>query len=90
MFHGASLSDVLAARQELEGPLRGFRLAITGSSREIRSAAWQPGFSEEANALFRERVEPEVEEIEEAVRANRSGDFAKQRNTPLELFFDLA
>ena len=70
MFEEASLADVLAIRRELEGPLRGFRLAVRDFSREIQSAAWEPGFSEEADALFREKVEPEVEKIEEAVREN--------------------
>lgn len=76
MFEEASLSDVLAIRQELEGPLRGFRLAIRGFSREIQSAAWEPGFPEEADALFREKVKPEVEKIEEAVRGNGLGNLA--------------
>lgn len=66
------MSDVLAIRRELEGPLRGFRLAVSGFSREIRSAAWEPGFPEEADALFRERVEQEVGRIEEAVWENGS------------------
>jgi hypothetical protein len=61
---------VLAIRRELEGPLRGFRVAVSGFSREIRSAAWEPDFPEEAEALFRERVEQEVARIEEAVREN--------------------
>jgi len=72
LFEEASLSDILAIRRELEGPLRGFRLAVSGFSREIRSAAWEPGFPEEADALFRERVEQEVGRIEEAVRENGS------------------
>ena len=76
MFEEASLSDVLAIRRELEGPLRGFRLAIRGFSREIQSAAWEPDFTEEADALFREKVKPEVEGIEEAVRANGYGSVA--------------
>ncbi len=75
-FEEASLSDVLAVRRELEGLLRGFRLAIRGFSREIRSAAWEPGFSEEADALFRERVKPEVEKIEEAIKENGLGKLA--------------
>jgi hypothetical protein len=70
LFEQASLSDVLAVRRELEGPLRGFRLALSGFSQQVRSAAWEPGFPEEADALFRERVEPEVERIEEKVREN--------------------
>jgi hypothetical protein len=72
LFERASLSDVLGIRRELERPLRGFRLAVSGFSREIRSAAWEPGVPEEADALFRETVEPEVQRIEEAVRENNS------------------
>ncbi len=72
LFERASLSDVLAVRRELEAPLRGFRLAVSGFSREVSSAAWGPGFPEEADALFRERVEPQVEIIEEKVREDAS------------------
>lgn len=72
LFERASLSDVLAARRELEGPLRGFRLTVSGYAREVRSATWEPGFPEEADALFRERVEPQVEIIEEKVREDTS------------------
>jgi hypothetical protein len=72
LFEEASLSDVLAIRCELEGPLRGFRLAVSGFSREVRSAAWEREFLEEADALFREKVEPEVQRIEEAVSENAS------------------
>jgi hypothetical protein len=71
LFETVSLSDVMDIRRVLEGPLRGFRLAIAGFSGEIRSAAWDPGFPDEADALFREKVEPEVERIEEEeVRQN--------------------
>lgn len=72
LFERASLSDVLAIRRELEEPLRGFRLTVSDFSREIRSASWDPEFPEEADALFRERVEPKVEIIEEKVRENAS------------------
>jgi hypothetical protein len=72
LFEQATLSDVLAIRGELEGPLRGFRIAAVDFSREIRSAPWEPGFAEETDALFREKVEPEIERIEQAVRENRS------------------
>lgn len=75
-FEEASLSDVLAVRRELEGPLRGFRLAIRSFSREISSAAWEPDFSEEADALFREKVKPEVDWIEESIRDNGLGKLA--------------
>ena len=59
-------------RRDLERPLLGFRNAIADYSREIRSAAWESGFAEEADILFREKVEPEVASIEQAVRENRS------------------
>ena len=70
LFETANLSDVLDVRRSLEHPLRGFRLAISGFSKEIRSAAWEPGFPDEADALFREKVKPEVERIEEEVKQN--------------------
>lgn len=72
LFEQAMLSDILAIRRELEAPLRGFRIAVADFSRQIRSAAWEPGFAEEADALFREKVEPEVERIEQALQENRS------------------
>jgi hypothetical protein len=72
MFETATLSDVLAIGRELEIPLRGFRLAVADFAREIRSAAWEPGFPDEADALFREKVEPAVETIEHDIRENRS------------------
>jgi hypothetical protein len=70
LFETVSLSDVMDIRRVLEDPLRGFRLAIAGFSAEIRSAAWDPGFPDEADALFREKVEPEIDRIEEDVRQN--------------------
>ena len=70
LFETVSLSDIMDIRRVLEGPLRGFRLAIASFSGEIRSAAWDPGFPDEANVLFREKVEPEVKRIEEEVRQN--------------------
>lgn len=78
-FEDASLIEILDVRRELEGPLRGFRRAIADYSRDIRSAAWEPGFVEEADLLFREKVEPEVASIEQAVRENRSLEELGQR-----------
>ena len=70
LFETASLSDIMDIRRTLEGPLRGFRLAIRDFSREIRSAAWEPGFPDEADALFREKVKEEVHRIEDEVNQN--------------------
>lgn len=72
LFEQASISEVLDIRRDLRVPLLGFRQAVRDFSREIRSAAWQEGFEEEAEALFREKVEPEVERIEHLVRENSS------------------
>lgn len=71
LFEQATLAEAIDVRRELDGPLRGFRLAIADFSREIASAGWNAGFAEEADALFREKVEPEVERIEAAISENR-------------------
>lgn len=68
LFETVSLSDILDVRRELERPLRGFREAIRDFSREIRSAGWEPGFPDEADALFREKVKPAVDRIEAEIK----------------------
>ena len=72
LFEKATLAEALGVRRELERLLRGFRVAVSDFSKQIRSAAWDPSIAEEADALFREKVQPEVERIEHAVRENRS------------------
>jgi len=72
LFELATVREVLDIRRDLRLPLLGFRRAVADFAREVRSAAWQEGFAEEADALFREKVEPEVESIEHAVRENSS------------------
>ena len=72
LFEQATISEVLDMRRDLRVPLLGFRQAVAAFAREVRSAAWQEGFAEEADVLFHEKVEPEVERIEHAVRENSS------------------
>jgi hypothetical protein len=72
LFERANISDVLDIRRDLHVPLLGFRTAVRDFSREVRSAAWQEGFAEEAKVLFHEKVEPEVDKIEYAVKENSS------------------
>lgn len=72
LFERATVAEVLDVRRELSAPLSSFRAAVSDFSKQIRSAAWEPGFAGEADVLFREQVEPEVERIEEAVKENRS------------------
>lgn len=70
-FEEATVAEVLDIRKELERPLRKFRGAIGQFSRQIESAAWEPNFAEETELVFREQIEPEVDEIDEAVRQNK-------------------
>ena len=70
-FEEMTVAEVLDIRKELERPLRGFRGAIGEFSRQIESATWESGFAEEVELIFREQVEPEVDEIDEAVRQNK-------------------
>ncbi len=72
LFEQATVSEVLDIRRDLRAPLLGFRQKVRDFAGEVRSAAWQEGFAEAADALFRERVEPEVERIEHAIRENSS------------------
>jgi hypothetical protein len=60
-FEETTLAEILDVRRGLEGPLR---VVVAGFSREVSSAAWDPGLVAEANPLFREKVESEVERIE--------------------------
>lgn len=72
LFEEATVEEVLGIRQELERSLRGFRLAVSEFSDQVASAAWEPSFAAEADTLFREKIEPQVAGIEEAIRENRS------------------
>ena len=72
LFEEATVEEVLGARSELERPLRGFRLAVSEFSSQVASASWEPGFAAEVDTLFREKVEPQVAGIEEALRENSS------------------
>jgi hypothetical protein len=72
----ATLAKILDGRRGLEGPLRGVRVVVAGFSGEVSSAAWEPGLAEEANALFREKVESAVERIEHPY-----GRSARSRNS---------
>lgn len=70
LFEQATLAEALDIRRELDTPLRGFRHAVADFSREIASAGWDTEFADEADILFREKIEPEVERIEAALSEN--------------------
>lgn len=71
LFDKASVDEILAIRAELERSLVRFRSAIIEYSRLIESAQWDRSFKQEAEIVFREKVEPAVAEVEDAVKANR-------------------
>jgi hypothetical protein len=71
LFEQATIEEVVDIRKELAQPLRHFRAAIRGYSETVRYAAWDRDFGTEAEQLFHQNVAPAVQEIEEAVRAQR-------------------
>lgn len=70
MFDDASVDEIIDIRRELDKPLIRFRSAIITFSREIESVPWQQEFSQEAEQVFYEHVEPAVLEIEESYKSN--------------------
>lgn len=72
LFEEATVEEILGVRRELERSLRAFRLAVSEFSDQVASAAWEPSFVAEADTLFREKIEPQVAGIEEAIQENRS------------------
>jgi hypothetical protein len=48
LFEMATIDEVLDIRRDLRMPLLGFRQAVGGFAREVRTAAWQVGFADEA------------------------------------------
>lgn len=70
LFDEATIDEVLDIRKELDRPLIRFRAAMLNFSESVKSASWDEDFSIEAEQVFRQKVEPAVLEIEEAVKDN--------------------
>jgi hypothetical protein len=66
----APVADVIGIRQELDHPLVRFRAAMIEYSDSVKSATWDDDFPLDAERIFREKVEPTVAAIEEAVHDN--------------------
>lgn len=69
-FDNATSKELIDIRRELETPLIKFRAAMIEFSGEIGSASWDADFPIEADKVFRQKVEPAISEIEEAVQNN--------------------
>ena len=69
-FDEATSKELIDIRRELDAPLIKFRRAMIQFSAEIGSASWDVDFPIEADKVFREKVQPAVLEIEEAVQSN--------------------
>ena len=70
LFDAASVDEVLDIRSDLDKPLVKFRQSMLRYSDMVRTAAWERGFSEEAEIIFHREVAPAVQEIEDAVKGN--------------------
>jgi hypothetical protein len=71
LFDIATVDEIIDIRRELDAPLRRFRAAVIGFSKEVENAPWDRDFSHEADQIFIEYVEPAVLEIEEATKSNK-------------------
>jgi hypothetical protein len=69
-FPKASISEILDIRNELQAPLVRFRAGMAELGKVIESAAFDEGFAEQLDELYRAKVEPAILEIEEQVRTN--------------------
>lgn len=67
LFERASVAEVLNIREELAVHLDAFREAVAQFAATISPASWDEEFTEEAERILRERVDPAVRRIERAV-----------------------
>lgn len=67
-FPDARTREILDVRRGLEKPLIRFRGAMAGMASTLESAAWEPGFRQEADDLYRAEVAPALLDLEENAR----------------------
>ncbi len=71
LFDTVSMEELLDIRRDLESYLLRFRSAVISYARAIETAQWDTGFMEEADLIFREKVAPAIQDIEDAVKSNK-------------------
>jgi hypothetical protein len=69
-FDKASVDELLDIRRELERPLTNFRAKLSKLSADFDSASWDEDFAYDAQRAVTEHIEPEIQEIEDAIRSN--------------------
>lgn len=69
-FEAATVDEILEIRKALERPLVRFRSGIIEFSESISHAPWDEDFDQDAEDVFRGRVEPAVLEIEDAINSD--------------------
>ncbi|HEY0076378.1 MAG TPA: hypothetical protein VGB77_19930 [Abditibacteriaceae bacterium] len=71
LFDNASIDEILDIQKELKKPLIKFRAALIQYSQEMNSASWTEDFPLEADSLFRSKIEPVIQEIEDSTKSNK-------------------
>jgi hypothetical protein len=69
-FPRATVDELVDIREELDGPLRRFRVALAGISEELNETRTTDEFRAEARHLWTIEVSPALQEIEDATRSN--------------------
>jgi hypothetical protein len=64
-FPDATMKEVVDVRRAARSSLATFRAAVAGMASEVRNAQWDPGFDHEARALFVQKVEPALQQVQE-------------------------
>jgi hypothetical protein len=82
-FPDARVDEIVDVRRGLAKPLIGFRGAVAEMASELEAAAWEPGFTDEADALYRRYVAPALLELEETARNQRAFDLTVNAATSM-------
>jgi len=70
-FPGATVSEVLDIREELQDPLVRFRAAMVAVTRSLATRSYDVAFAGEVEQTYVDKVGPALLEISEAIQANR-------------------
>lgn len=66
----SDMATILDVRSELNPHVKPFREAMIGFSKEIASQPWETEFIRESELLYHEKIVPEVQRIEDALKSN--------------------
>ncbi len=66
----SDMATILDIRKELTPHVKPFREAMIGFSRDISAQPWEDDFAKEAELMYHEKVSPEIQRIEDALKSN--------------------